>query len=139
MLTRDKSKAPALEGKGIEAFVGDLARPETLGATFEGVDRVFHLTPNSAEGIALGANLIDAAKESGNEVRIVRLSTLKASREGPSRLSKQHAEVEDVLTSSGLPYTILRPVYFMQNTMAAARTVAWRARSTSPWGRGRSA
>ena len=136
-LTHDESKAPALEGKGMEAFVGDLARPETLGEAFEGVDRVFHLTPNSPEGATLGANLIDAAKESGNEVRVVRLSTLKASRDGPSRLSKQHAEVEDALTSSGLPYTILRPVYYMQNTMAVARSVASEGKIYQPLGEGR--
>jgi uncharacterized protein YbjT (DUF2867 family) len=136
-LTHDESKASALKGKGMEAFVGDLARPETLGEAFEGVDRVFHLTPNSPEGATLGANLIDAAKESGNEVRVVRLSTLKASREGPSRLSKQHAEVEDALTSSGLPYTILRPVYYMQNTMAVARNVASEGKIYQPLGDGR--
>jgi uncharacterized protein YbjT (DUF2867 family) len=46
-LTHDESKASALEGRAIEAFVGDLARPETLGNAFEGVDRVFHLTPRA--------------------------------------------------------------------------------------------
>jgi uncharacterized protein YbjT (DUF2867 family) len=136
-LTHDESKASALEDGGIEAFVGDLARLETLGEAFEGVDRVFHLTPNSPEGTAMGANLIDAAKGSGNEVHVVRLSTLKASRQGPSRLSKQHAEVEDALTSSGLPYTILRPVYYMQNTLAVARSVASEGKIYQPLGEGR--
>jgi uncharacterized protein YbjT (DUF2867 family) len=68
--------------------------------------------------------VIRAAKESGNEPHIVRLSVHQASHEAPSRNSRQHAQVEDELNLSGLPYALLRPQSFMQNTLMAARTVA---------------
>ena len=136
-LTHDESKVPSLRDRGVEAVVGDFSRPETLGAAFEEVDRLFHLTPGSQEQATFGINLTNAAKESGNNVRVVRLSVFKASHEGPSRLSKQHAEIEDALTSSGLPYTLLRPVYYMQNTMAAAQTVASEGKIYQPLGEGR--
>ena len=32
--------------------------------------------------------------------------------------------IEDAVTSSGLPYTLLRPQSFMQNTLMTASTVA---------------
>src|SRR5215208_3188494 len=136
-LTHDESKVPSLRNRGVEAFVGDFSRPETLGPAFEEVDRVFHRTPGSQDQATFGINLLNVAKESGNDVRVVRLSVLKASHEGPSRLSKQHAEVEDALTYSGLPYTLLRPVYYMHNTMAAAHTVASEGKIYQPLGEGR--
>jgi uncharacterized protein YbjT (DUF2867 family) len=68
--------------------------------------------------------LLAQAKESGNDPRVVRLSVHQASHEGPTRISRQHAEIEDELRASGLPYTFLRPQFFMQNTLATARTVA---------------
>jgi uncharacterized protein YbjT (DUF2867 family) len=136
-LTHDESKVPSLRDRGIEAVVGEFSRPETLGPAFEEVDRVFLLTPSSQEQATFGINLINAAKESGNNPRVVRQSVLKASHEDPSRLIKQHAEVEDALISSGLPYTILRPHYFMQNTLGAAQTVASEGKIYQSLGEGR--
>ena len=39
-------------------------------------------------------------------------------------LKEQHLRTEEELKASGLPYTILRPDFFMQNTMMAAETIA---------------
>ena len=136
-LTHVESKVPSLRDRGVEAVVGDFSRPETLAPAFEEVDRVFLLTPPSQEQTTFGVNFLDVAKESGNDLRVVRLSVFKASHEAPSRLPKQHAEVEDALTSSGLSYTILRPNHFMQNSMAAAQTVASEGKIYQPFGEGR--
>jgi len=70
-------------------------------------------------------NGIEAAKRTGRPF-IVRLSA-GAIREMPGalpRVSGQHAEIDVMLKASGLPYTILRPHNFMQNTLMAAQTVA---------------
>ncbi len=40
------------------------------------------------------------------------------------RISAQHAEIDDELRASGVPYTILKPHFFMQNIMMAAQSVA---------------
>ena len=40
------------------------------------------------------------------------------------RVSGQHAETGGALKASGLPYTVLKPHFYMQNTMMAAQTVA---------------
>ena len=39
-------------------------------------------------------------------------------------ISGQHAETDPMLKASGLPYNIIRPHFFMQNTMMAAQSVA---------------
>jgi uncharacterized protein YbjT (DUF2867 family) len=132
-LARDESKSQSLEGRGVEAVLGDFLKPETLGPALEGVSAVFLLTPIHPEQDTQASNVIKAAKESGNDPRIVRLSVHQASHEAPARNSRQHAEIEDELISSGLPYTLLRPQSFMQNTLAVARTVALEGKVYQPF------
>jgi uncharacterized protein YbjT (DUF2867 family) len=124
VLTRTESKARSLRERGFEVVVGDFLEPETLGTALEGVSTVFLLTPISPQQVPQASNVIRAAKGSGNDPRIVRLSVHQASHTAPTRISRQHAQIEDELTSSGLPYTFLRPQSFMQNTLMVARTVA---------------
>jgi len=41
-----------------------------------------------------------------------------------SRIIKQGYEIEEMAKSSGLQWTILKPTFFMQNTMMAAQTIS---------------
>jgi uncharacterized protein YbjT (DUF2867 family) len=136
-LVHDESKARSLRDRGVEAVVGDFLEPETLSPALEGVGTVLLVTPIHPEQVAQACNVIKAAKESGNDLRIVRLSVHQASHQAPARNSRQHAEIEDELASSGLPYTLLRPTTFMQNTLMAARTVASEGRIYQPFKDGR--
>jgi uncharacterized protein YbjT (DUF2867 family) len=136
-LTRGESKASSLRDRGVEAVVGDYRERETLGAALEGVSTVFLLTPIHPEQVPQATNVIEAAKRSGTDPRIVRLSVHQASPEAPTRVSRQHAQIEDRLTSSGLPYTLLRPQSFMQNTLMSAPTVASEGRIYQPFEHGR--
>ena len=124
-LVRDESKAQGLRDQGVEVVSGDLDKPETLEAAFSGVDKVFLLTPPNPNQVAQARNGIAAAKRAGSP-HIVRLSA-HAVKDMPGalpRVSAQHAEIDVELKASGLPYTILRPHNFMQNTFMAAQTVA---------------
>jgi len=136
-LTRNEAKAQTLRDRGVEIVIADFLKPETLGPALEGVGVVFLLTPISPDQVAQASNVIQAAKRSGHHPRIVRLSVHQASAEAPTRVSRQHAEVEDAVTSSGLPYTLLRPQSFMQNTLMAAPTVAAEGTIYQPFKRGR--
>jgi uncharacterized protein YbjT (DUF2867 family) len=134
VLTGNESKGQALRDRGVEDIVvGDFLKPETLGPALEGVSTIFLLTPINPQQVPQASNVIKAAKESGTDPRIVRLSIHQASHEAPTRNSRQHAEIEDELISSGLPYTLLRPQSFMQNTLATARTVASEGRIYQPF------
>src|SRR5215218_6221475 len=132
-LVHDESKVQSLSDRGVEIVLGDFLKPETLGPVLEGVSTVFLLTPIHPEQVPQATNVIQAAKESGNDPRIVRLSVQQASREAPAGNSRQHAQIEYQLISSGLPYTILRPQSFMQNSLMAARTVASEGRIYQPF------
>lgn len=125
-LVRDELKAQGLRDAGVEVVIGDLEMPETLDAAFSGVDRVFLVTPVRPDQVSLARNGIAAAKRAGNP-HIVRLSAGAVKDDMPGalpRVSAQHAEIDAELKASGLPYTLLRPHNFMQNTLLSAQTVA---------------
>jgi uncharacterized protein YbjT (DUF2867 family) len=132
-LAHDESKAQSIKDRGVEAVVGDFLEPEALIPALQGVSTVLLITPIHPEQVTQASNVIKAAKDSGYDPRIVRLSVHQASHEAPSRNSRQHAQIEDELTSSGLPYTLLRPTTFMQNTLVTARTVASEGRIYQPF------
>jgi len=136
-LIRNGSKARSLGLRNVEVVSGDFLESQTLRPALEGVDAIFLLTPIHPHQVQQAANVIDVASESGNDPHVVRLSVHQASHEAPTRISRQHAEIEERLISSGLPYTLLRPQSFMQNTLLSAPTVACQGRIFQPMKDGR--
>lgn len=119
-LVRDDSKAQPLKEIGVEIILGDLDRPETIAPALEGVDKIYLLTWNGPTQEQQAKNVINAAREVGNP-HIVRHSMW-----GPekSRIIQQGYRVDQALKSSALPWTLLKPTFYMQNTMMAAPTIA---------------
>jgi uncharacterized protein YbjT (DUF2867 family) len=132
-LVHDEPKAQSLRDRGVEAILGDFLEPESLAPALEGVGTVLLITPIHPEQVRQAANVIEAARDSDNDPRIVRLSVAQASHEAPTKNSRQHAQIEEELISSRLPYTLLRPTTFMQNTLATARAVASEGRIYQPF------
>lgn len=92
----------------------DYSKPDTLRVALTGAERLFLLTPATADQVAIGKLLIDVAKEIGIH-QIVKLSALEAAADAPIQLGRMHREVEEYLAQSGVPYALLRPTNFMQN------------------------
>ena len=115
-VTRDPAKAglPA----GAEVVQADPSDPDTLAAALNGVDAVF-LNP-----IALGEGthrLMELAREAG-VTRIVLLSSGAVQdevSEHHNALADWHKAIEDAVTGSGLPCTIIRPFEFAANCVGA--------------------
>ena len=122
-LVRDPAKAEALKKDGVEVVAGDLEEPDTLAEAFDGVDILWLLTPASALEPSMGSNAIVAAKRA-NVKHIVRNSAIKAGHDAPNRNGRLHALVEEALKASGIPWTIIRPHYYMQNLLSSANSVA---------------
>ena len=119
-LVRNESKAQPLKDMGVEIVVADLDKAETIGPAVEAVDKIFLLTGNVEAEAEHGRNVIEAAKRAGNP-HIVRYAGFGSEK---SRIVRNQQEVEIALKSSGLPWTLLMPTFFMQNTMLGAQTVA---------------
>jgi uncharacterized protein YbjT (DUF2867 family) len=119
-LTRDTEKAAARElaDLGAEVVGGDLEDRASIERALEGVYGVFSVQQFwgiGAEGeIRQGVLLADAARAAGVE-HLVYSSVGSAHRETGIAHFDSKWEVEEHVRASGVPYTVLRPVFFMQN------------------------
>jgi uncharacterized protein YbjT (DUF2867 family) len=123
-LVRPNSSYQQLEEAGAEIAIGDLRDPESLRAACAGVDHVIvsataplmerHI-PEVVDAIDWHGveSLIDIAKEAGVK-QLVYVSFLGASADAPLPLAHAKGANELYLQQSGLPYTILQPVFFME-------------------------
>jgi uncharacterized protein YbjT (DUF2867 family) len=121
-LTRDTSKpqAQALAALGAAVVPGDMDQRAQLDAAFQGADAVFSVQNYWLPGVGYdgevrqGKLVVDAAKAAGIQ-HFVYSSVGAAHRgEGQKHFASKYV-IEQYLQASGLPYTILRPVGFMDN------------------------
>lgn len=121
---RAMSRRPPEEDprKSIEWVEGDLADVDRLRLAFDGAAKVFLVTGNVEDMVALQKNAIRAAEESGVD-HLVKISALAASDHSKSVIGVWHWVVEQVLRDSRLSWTILRPHVFMQNVLDQAESI----------------
>ena len=115
VLTRSPEKAAALPD-GVSAAVGALAEPSSLDAAFDGVDRLFLLTPLAQDEADQGLAGIEAARKAGVE-RIIFLSVHHADEAPQVPHFASKVEIARGLERSGIPYTVLEPNSFYQNDL----------------------
>ena len=119
-LVRDPRRARRRLGDHAESFAGTLDRPETIEAALTGTDRVFLLTRQTSRQAEQECAVIRAAARA--QVRhVVKLSVFRADDLSSLQVARQHRLTERALEQSGLAYTILRPVFFMQNLFGMLR------------------
>jgi uncharacterized protein YbjT (DUF2867 family) len=123
--TRDPDKARQRLGEQVDHVAGDLDRPETIEAALDGVDRVFLLTTQSNRQPEWESAVIRTAAHAG-VAHLVKLSVFRADRRSSLQIARQHGQVEEALEASGLAFTVVRPVFFMQNLLAMVRNGAIR-------------
>jgi uncharacterized protein YbjT (DUF2867 family) len=100
-----------------DSVVGDLARPATLDAAMAGIDRVFLLSSAAHDERAWHRNAIEAATRRGVK-HLVRSSILGADAHSKCRFVRHHGESDDLLRASGVPFTVIRPNFYMHNVTA---------------------
>lgn len=103
---------------GVETVAFDFEKPETWGAAFENVDRVFLVRPPAISRVHQSITpAIEAAERVGVE-HVVVLSVLGAQRNP----LLPHRRIEKHVLGTGLDWTFLRPSFFMQNLSQVHRT-----------------
>jgi uncharacterized protein YbjT (DUF2867 family) len=100
--------------KEVEFVKTGYDKPDTLMSAFKGVDKLFLLTPVSPNATELTSNLVAGAKKAGIRY-IVRLSIMGADTEINIAHLCLHRQAEKIIEDSGIPFTVLRPNFFMQN------------------------
>lgn len=135
LLVRDEAKAARLRALGAQVMVADLDRRETLtDELLDGVTGIYFVTWNGPTALQQSRNLLEAIKRSGQAPSIVRLSGYGTPK---SRIISELTRCEDELKDSGLPWTILKPTFFMQNVMMTAPTVRDQGHIYFDWGNGK--
>lgn len=119
-LTRDPNKPAGrlLARSGVEVVQGDLDDRASVERAVAGVDGVFSVQnfweTGYAREVKQGTMLADAAKMAGVK-HFVYSSVGSAHRSTGIPHFDSKWEIEQYIRAAALPYTILRPVFFMQN------------------------
>ena len=122
-LTRrpESPAATALAERGVTVVPGDFEDPETLERAARGVDSVFAMsTPfgtNEQTETREGINMVRAAAAAGVS-HLVYSSVAGADKATGIPHFDSKFEVEKEVRRSGIPFTIIAPVFFMENFVA---------------------
>lgn len=110
-LARSPAKSADL---GVNVREADYLKPETLASALNEVDTLLLISASEIGGrTAQHRNVIEAAKKAGVK-RIIYTSLLHADT-SPLDLATEHRQTEAELKASGIPFTILRNGWYMEN------------------------
>jgi len=102
---------------GLQCSRLDLDDSSTFQPALKGIHTLGLITPSDPDQVKREIGIIDAAKRAGVQ-RIIKLSVIGADFVCPvSVFAGWHADVEEVLRTSDIAHVILRPNFFMQNTL----------------------
>ena len=119
-----KSEKLGEASEDVEVAVGDFEDTRSIESALHGIERLFVVCSPTAELPRLENNVYEAARRAGVRL-VVKASILGADPEAiPFRAVQGKAE--RCLEATGLPHVVLRPNYFMQNILGAAKTIATR-------------
>jgi uncharacterized protein YbjT (DUF2867 family) len=102
---------------GVQAVSGDLFRPQWIEAALEGVEAL-QISPR-ATGPGLGELLRLAVRQGVQRVVLLSATTVEHPA-GEARFAAQFQHAEDLVSSSGLDWTVLRLADFAANALAWA-------------------
>jgi NADH dehydrogenase len=130
-LTNHPGRRDSIGGR-VDAFRYDFERPERMRAAFDGATtlvntywiRFPHGPATFQSAVQNSRTLIEVARDAGVR-RIVHVSIANASHESPLAYYQGKAQVEDIVASSGLAYTILRPTVIFGAEDILINNIAW--------------
>jgi uncharacterized protein YbjT (DUF2867 family) len=124
-LTRhpDGPAAKALALQRAEVVAGDFDVPETVARACRGCDAAFVVTTPAEQGPAAetrqGIAALEAAKRAGVKHLVYSSAAGADRRTGIAHFDSKRA-VEEHLAGMGVPWTVLAPVFFMENLLSPA-------------------
>ena len=115
-IVNSEINAKRIRSIGAEAYIGDMQVVDDLVTAAEGVQALYHISPNVHPGeLVFGETAIAAAKKAGVQ-RFVYHSLCHSQIEAlPNHWLK--LRVEEKIKESGLNFTILQPTPYMQNVL----------------------
>lgn len=126
VVTREIDRASRWAAR-VEVVVGDLREAGVRARALEGVARLFSFP--FIEEPRLHEAILEEAKRARVR-RVVMLSSIGAASSVP--LGRLHREREEAVERTGLPWTFLRPSYFMSNALRWAPAIREQGRVVLP-------
>lgn len=115
---RTPAKAAALRARGVQVRIADYSTADSLLPAFAGVERLLLISSNEVgQRTAQHRNVIAAAKHQG--VKLLVYTSILHADTSPLNLAEEHRQTEAILTSSGVPFVILRNSWYTENYTAA--------------------
>lgn len=120
---RNPDKAEKLKNNGIEIRIADYENPESLKKAFKDIGKLLLISSQGDDEtrIRQHTNAIYAAEQSGVG-HLIYTSSSKPER-STLPVSEVHRQTEQLIKESGIPYTILRNNWYIENEIGMIKNV----------------
>ncbi|HMU38052.1 MAG TPA: SDR family oxidoreductase [Pseudomonadota bacterium] len=112
-MTHSSTNMARFKAQGIDVIFGDFDAPETLRSALSGTKKAYLVCTPDEKLVRRETAFIRAASEAGVE-HVVMCSAYLSGVDAETQNLRSHGVIENILKTSGMAYTIIRPVGFMQ-------------------------
>lgn len=134
-VVRDEARAANLKAAGAELVVGDVADADVVKRALAGVDKALLILPNGKNQVAMEKQFTDLAR-AAKVGHLVKMSSMEAVPHAKTPIPQGHWAVEEYIRASGVPWTMIKPNFFMQNLLSSAPAIKTQHRFSLPMGNG---
>lgn len=124
---RDPKKADHLAARGVDVRQADFTSPTSLATAFAGIDKLLLISSSDGDRVAQHTAVIEAAKAAG--VSFIVYTSAPNAQESSFFLVNDHRATENAIIASGIPYSILRNNWYLENDAGTIKAVA----AGAPW------
>ncbi len=111
---RNPAKAASLAAQGVQVRQADYNDGASLDAAFEGASKILLISSSEVgQRAAQHQNVIDAARRAG--VALLAYTSVLRADVSPLGLAAEHVITEAAIRASGLPYSLLRNGWYLEN------------------------
>jgi NAD(P)H dehydrogenase (quinone) len=129
--SRDQA-AELIQAGATEALLGDMTSSDALHTAVKGVKSIYHICPNMHPAeVEIGRSIIDLAAENGVKHFVYHSVLHPQTEKMPHHWNK--LRVEELLFEAELDFTILQPVPYMQNILAAKAAILEEGLYSAPY------
>jgi uncharacterized protein YbjT (DUF2867 family) len=134
-LVRNADKAASLKAAGVELVVGDIGDAATVQRALQGVEKALLILPNGQRQQAHEIQFTDLARAAGVK-HLVKMSSMEAVVHAETPIPRAHWAMEEHIRAAGIPWTMVKPNFFMQNLLSSAASIKTQHRFSLPMGDG---
>ena len=111
---RSTDRIADLGERGVQVQSLDYSQPESLRQAFAGADKVLLVSGSEVgQRVEQHRNAIEAAKEAG--VGLIAYTSIANADTTAMQLAAEHIATEEILRGSGIPFTLLRNGWYLEN------------------------